>query len=103
MKVFVAGAAGATIAALERGEPGVYNVADDEPARLSEWLPVYADALGAEPPRRVPLWLASLVAGKATASSAVELRAASNAKARRELAWEPRYPSWRRGFGEALG
>ncbi len=96
-------AAGATLAALEGGAPGIYNVTDDEPSQLKEWLPVYADALGAKPPRRVPVWLASLVAGRAVASSAVELRGASNAKAKRELKWEPRYPSWRQGFREALG
>jgi nucleoside-diphosphate-sugar epimerase len=95
-------AAGATLAALERGAPGVYNVVDDEPARLGEWLPIYAKALGAKPPRRVPVWLAKLVAGGAVASSAVELRGASNAKAKRELAWEPAHPSWREGFREAL-
>jgi 2-alkyl-3-oxoalkanoate reductase len=96
-------AAAATLAALERGAAGVYNVADDEPARLMEWLPAYADALGAKPPRRVPTWLAGLVAGRAVASSAVELRGAANTKAKRELDWEPRYPSWRQGFREALG
>jgi 2-alkyl-3-oxoalkanoate reductase len=95
-------AAAATVAAVDRGEAGVYNVADDEPARLSEWLPAYAEALGAKPPRRVPVWLAKLVAGAAVASSAVELRGASNAKAKRELGWEPRYPSWREGFRDAL-
>jgi nucleoside-diphosphate-sugar epimerase len=96
-------AAAATLAALERGAAGVYNVADDEPARLSEWLPVYAKALGAKPPRRVPVWLASLVAGSAVAASAVELRGASNAKAKRELGWQPAHPSWREGFREAIG
>jgi nucleoside-diphosphate-sugar epimerase len=95
-------AVGATLAALERGAAGVYNVVDDEPARLGEWLPVYAKALGAKPPRRVPVWLAKLVAGGAVASSAVELRGASNTKAKRELAWEPAHPSWRQGFREAL-
>lgn len=94
-------AAGATLAALERGA-GVYNVVDDEPAPLSEWLPVYAEALGAKPPRKVPVWLAKLVAGTAVASSAVELRGAANAKAKRELGWEPRHPSWREGFRAAL-
>jgi nucleoside-diphosphate-sugar epimerase len=95
-------AAAATMAALERGASGVYNVVDDEPARLSEWLPVYAEALGAKPPRRVPVWLARLVAGSAVASSAVELRGASNSKAKRELGWEPAHPSWRQGFRDAL-
>jgi len=88
-------AAAATIAALDHGAPGVYNVVDDEPAPLHEWLPVYAEALGARPPRRVPVWPAKLVAGSSVAAMAVELRGASNAKARRELGWEPRYPSWR--------
>jgi nucleoside-diphosphate-sugar epimerase len=95
-------AAAATAAALERGGSGVYNVVDDEPARLSEWLPVYAQALGARPPRRVPAWLARLVAGAASAGAALELRGASNVRAKRELAWEPANPSWRRGFHDAL-
>jgi nucleoside-diphosphate-sugar epimerase len=95
-------AAGATLAALERGSAGVYNVVDDEPARLAEWLPVYAETLGAKPPRRVPVWLAKLVAGSAVASSAVELRGASNAKAKRELGWQPAHASWRQGFAAAL-
>jgi len=98
-------AAGATVAALDHGGPGVYNVADDEPAPLHQWLPVYAEALGAKPPRRVPVWLAKLVAGSSTAQMAVGLRGASNAKAKRELGWQPRYPSWREGFRDpaALG
>lgn len=96
-------AAGATVAALDHGAPGIYNVVDDEPAPLGEWLPVYAEALGAKPPRRVPVWLAKLVAGSAVAETAVQLRGASNAKAKRELGWQPRYPSWRQGFREALG
>lgn len=96
-------AAAATLAALERGGSGAYNVVDDEPARLGEWLPVYAEALGAKRPRRAPIWLAKLVAGSAVAASAVELRGASNAKAKRELGWQPAHPSWRRGFRDALG
>ena len=98
-------AAAATVAALDRGAPGIYNVVDDEPAELREWLPVYAEALGARPPRHVPVWLARLVAGGSAVQMAVELRGASNAKAKRELAWQPRYPSWRYGFGDpvALG
>ena len=91
-------AAGATLSALEHGGPGVYNVVDDEPAPLREWLPVYAEALGAKPPRRVPFWLARLVAGKSVAENAVGLRGASNAKAKRELGWRPSYASWRQGF-----
>jgi nucleoside-diphosphate-sugar epimerase len=98
-------AAGATVAALDRGAPGIYNVVDDEPAPLHEWLPVYAEALGAKPPRHVPVWLARIVAGGAVAAMATELRGASNAKAKRELGWQPQYPSWRQGFADpaALG
>jgi nucleoside-diphosphate-sugar epimerase len=95
--------ASATIAALDGGEPGIYNVTDDEPAPVSEWLPAYAEALGAPPPRRAPTWLASLLAGRYVALMLNELRGATNAKARRELGWSPRYESWRRGFREALG
>jgi nucleoside-diphosphate-sugar epimerase len=101
--VHVEDAAGATIAALDHGAPGIYNVVDDEPAPLHEWLPAYAEALGAKPPRHVPLWLAKLVAGSAVANQAVALRAASNAKAKRDLSCQPKYPSWRQGFREALG
>jgi nucleoside-diphosphate-sugar epimerase len=96
-------AASATVAALDRGGPGIYNVCDDEPAPLHEWLPVYAEALGAKPPRRVPLWLAKLIAGGAVADQAVSLRGASNSKFKARLGWEPRYPSWRQGFEQALG
>jgi nucleoside-diphosphate-sugar epimerase len=95
-------AASAAVAALDRGNPGIYNVCDDEPAPLHEWVPVYADALEAKPPRKVPLWLAKLVAGRATAEQAVGLRGASNAKFKAKVGWEPRYPSWRQGFREAL-
>jgi nucleoside-diphosphate-sugar epimerase len=95
-------AAAATVAALGRGAPGAYNVVDDEPARLDEWLPVYAEALAAKPPRRVPVWLAKLVAGSAVAATAVELRGAANAKAKRELGWQPAHPSWRHGFRDSL-
>jgi nucleoside-diphosphate-sugar epimerase len=101
--VHVEDAAAAFAAALRQGAHGVYNVADDEPARLSEWLPVYARALGAKPPRRVPAWLAGLAAGRDLAGSALEMRGASNAKAKRELGWTPSHPSWRRGFAESLG
>lgn len=101
--VHVEDAAGATVAALDRGAPGIYNVADDDPAPAREWLPAYAAALGAKPPRRVPRWLARLVGGRFAVLFGAELRGASNAKAKRELAWQPRYPSWRQGFQEALG
>jgi 2-alkyl-3-oxoalkanoate reductase len=92
--------AAATVAAVERGAPGIYNFVDDEPAPLREWLPAYAAAIGAKPPRRVPVWLARLVAGAGGAAFATELRGASNAKAKRELDWQPRYPSWRDGFAD---
>jgi nucleoside-diphosphate-sugar epimerase len=91
------GAAG-TVLALEQGRAGIYNIVDDEPAPAREWLPVLADALGAEPPRRFPVWLARLIAGGAATMMGTESRGASNAKAKRELGWEPRYPSWRQGF-----
>ena len=100
--VHIEDAAAAIVAALNRGSPGTYNVVDDEPAPLHEWLPVYAEALGAKPPRRVPVWLARLVAGGDLASVAVGMRGASNAKAKRELGWEPTYPSWRQGFRDSL-
>lgn len=96
-------AAGATVAALDRGAPGTYNVCDDEPAPARDWLPVFAEALGAKPPRHVPVWLARLLGGRFAVMFGTELRGASNAKARREFAWQPRYPSWRQGFREALG
>jgi nucleoside-diphosphate-sugar epimerase len=99
--IHVEDAAAATVAAVERGGPGVYNVVDDEPAPLREWVPAFAEAIGAKPPRRVPVWLARLLAGPAAAESATELRGASNAKAKRELGWQPRYPSWRQGFADA--
>jgi nucleoside-diphosphate-sugar epimerase len=100
--VHVEDAGAAVLAALAHGTPGVYNVVDDEPAPQHEWLPVYAEAMGAKPPRRVPAWLARLVAGKALSQSALELRGASNAKAKSELGWEPRYASWRQGFRQGL-
>ena len=91
-------AAAATVLAVEGDAAGIYNVVDDEPAPAREWLPVLADALGAKPPRRFPRWLARLVAGDAAVVMGTEARGASNAKAKRELGWEPRYPSWREGF-----
>ena len=95
-------AAAATVAALERGAPGVYNVADDEPAPASVWLPELARVLGAKPPLRVPVWLGRLAAGEAGVLLFTRLRGASNAKAKRELGWELRYPSWRDGFRHDL-
>ncbi|HEX6665425.1 MAG TPA: NAD(P)-dependent oxidoreductase [Solirubrobacterales bacterium] len=93
--------AGAFLAAIERGS-GAYNVVDDQPAPLHEWLPVYAEAIAAKRPRRVPAWLARLVAGKAMADAALSMRGASNAKAKRELGWTPAHPSWRQGFRDSL-
>jgi nucleoside-diphosphate-sugar epimerase len=91
-------AAAATVIALEHDGPAIYNIVDDEPAPLYEWLPVLADALGAKPPRRFPVWLAQRFAGEAMVMMATEARGASNAKAKRELGWTLRYPSWRQGF-----
>jgi nucleoside-diphosphate-sugar epimerase len=96
-------AAASTVAAVERGEAGIYNVCDDEPGRGREWIPAYAAAVGAKRPFRVPKWIARLIAGKALAAMATSTRGASNEKAKRELGWQPRYPSWRQGFREALG
>jgi 2-alkyl-3-oxoalkanoate reductase len=91
-------AAAATVLALEHDRSGIYNIVDDEPAPVREWLPVLADALGAKPPRHFPRWLGRLFAGEALVMMATESRGASNAKAKRELGWTLRYPSWRQGF-----
>jgi nucleoside-diphosphate-sugar epimerase len=101
--IHVDDAADATVAAVSRGAPGVYNITDDEPAPMREWVPVYAAAAGAKPPRRVPVWLARLVAGRPVAAFALDLRGASNEKAKRELGWQPAHPSWRTGFAESMG
>jgi 2-alkyl-3-oxoalkanoate reductase len=96
-------AAAATLAALERGTPdAIYNIVDDDPAPVREWLPALAAAAGAKPPRRLPRWLARVVAGESVATMMTEIRGASNAKAKRELGWEPAHPSWREGFRAAL-
>jgi nucleoside-diphosphate-sugar epimerase len=94
-------AAAATVLVLEAGVPGIYNVVDDEPAPVREWLPVLASVLGAKPPRHFPRWLARLFAGEAGVLLGTESRGASNAKVKRELGWTPRYPSWREGFAAA--
>jgi nucleoside-diphosphate-sugar epimerase len=94
-------AATATILALEQGAQGVYNVVDDDPAPVREWLPALADAIGAKPPRRIPAWLARLLAGESGVVMMTESRGASNAKVKRELSWTLRYPSWREGFRSA--
>ena len=90
--------AAATVLALEQDGPAIYNIVDDEPAPVREWLPVLAQALGAKPPRRFPTWLARLIAGEAAVVMGTEARGASNAKARRELGWTPAHRSWRSGF-----
>ncbi len=96
-------AARATLAAIEPGvDPGIYNVVDDDPAPVHEWLPAYARALGAPTPRRVPTWLARLVAGEFAVQVMTRSQGASNAKAKRGLAWQPSPPSWREGFRTAL-
>jgi nucleoside-diphosphate-sugar epimerase len=100
--IHVDDAADATVVAVERGTPGIYNIVDDEPAPMREWVPALAAAAGAKPPWRVPAWLARLVAGRQAADFALELRGASNQKAKRELGWQPAHPSWRSGFAESL-
>jgi len=96
-------AAAATTLALEHDRAGIYNIVDDEPAPVREWLPVLANALGAKPPRHIPRWLARLVAGEGAVMMGTESRGASNAKAKRELGWTLRYPTWRQGFTAAYG
>jgi nucleoside-diphosphate-sugar epimerase len=101
--VHIDDAAAATAIAVERGQPGVYYVVDDEPAPVREWLPVLASALGAKPPRRLPRWLGRLLAGEVPTAMMTEAKGASNEKAKRELGWQPRYASWRQGFAQGLG
>ena len=91
-------AAAATLAAVDRGAPGVYNVVDDDPAPVAEWLPYLAKVVGAKPPLRVPAWLGRLLAGEFVVGQMTSSRGSSNEKARKELGWEPRYASWREGF-----
>jgi nucleoside-diphosphate-sugar epimerase len=101
--VHIDDAATATAVAIERGRPGIYNVVDDEPAPVREWLPVLASALDAKPPRRMPRWVARLAAGEVATVMMTDVRGASNEKAKRELGWQPRYASWRQGFAQGLG
>jgi 2-alkyl-3-oxoalkanoate reductase len=91
-------AAAATVLALEHDGPAIYNIVDDEPAPVREWLPVLANAIGAKPPRHFPVWLARLFAGEAGVMLGTQARGASNAKAKRELGWTLRFPTWRQGF-----
>jgi len=96
--IHIADAAEATVAAVERGSRGIYNVVDDDPAPVAEWLPALAHTLGAKEPVRVPRFIGRLFAGQAGAVMMTEIRGASNAKAKHELAWQPLHPSWREGF-----
>jgi nucleoside-diphosphate-sugar epimerase len=100
--VHVDDAATATVLAMEQKASGVFNIVDDEPAPVSVWLPYLAEHVGAKPPRRVPAWLARVLAGEMTVDVMTEGRGFSNAKARRELGWELRYPSWRQGFQQEV-
>jgi nucleoside-diphosphate-sugar epimerase len=100
--IHVDDAASATVLAVEQKARGVFNIVDDDPAPVREWLPYLAECAGAKPPRRVPAWLARLLAGEMAVGMMTEGRAFSNAKAKRELGWELRYPSWRQGFKEEL-
>jgi nucleoside-diphosphate-sugar epimerase len=95
-------AAAATAAAVEGGAPGVYNVVDDQPAAAADWLPGLAEAVGAKRPMRVPRWLGRIMAGEAAVTMMTETRGASNAKAKSELGWAPKYPTWRDGFTHGL-
>ena len=99
--IHIADAAEATVAAVEHGSRGVYNVVDDDPAPVAEWLPALAQTLGAKKPMRVPRFVGRLFAGEAGVVMMTEIRGASNAKAKRELAWRPAHPSWRQGFAAA--
>ncbi|HET6833434.1 MAG TPA: NAD(P)-dependent oxidoreductase, partial [Acidimicrobiales bacterium] len=101
--VHIEDAAAATAIAVERGQPGIYYIVDDEPAPVREWLPVLASALDAKPPRRIPRWLGRLAAGEMATLMMTDVRGASNAKAKRELGWQLRYPSWRLGVTKGLG
>jgi nucleoside-diphosphate-sugar epimerase len=99
--IHIEDAADATLAAVERGRRGVYNIVDDEPAPVAEWLPAAATVIGARPPRHVPRWAGRLLAGEAATVMMTEMRGASNEKAKRELGWQPRHATWRQGFAEA--
>jgi nucleoside-diphosphate-sugar epimerase len=96
--IHVADAAEATVAAIEHGHRGVYNVVDDDPTPVAEWLPALAQELGAKKPMQVPRFIGRLFAGEAGVVMMTDVRGATNAKAKRELAWRPAHPSWRQGF-----
>ena len=95
-------AAAATALAVDRGAPGLYNVVDDDPAPVAEWLPALAEAVGAPPPRHVPRLLGRIVGGEAAVAMMCEVRGADNAKAKRELGWNPIWPTWREGFRRGM-
>jgi 2-alkyl-3-oxoalkanoate reductase len=101
--VHIEDAASATVAALDNGGPGIYNVVDDEPAPVHEWLPFLAEQVGAKKPRRVPRFVVRLLAGEAAVLQMTEVRGASNAKAKSELGWQPGWSTWRVGFAKGLG
>jgi nucleoside-diphosphate-sugar epimerase len=101
--IHIEDAAAATAVAVDHGPPGIYYIVDDEPAPVREWLPALASALDAKPPRRIPRWLGRLAAGEAATIMMTEARGASNKKAKRELGWQLRYPTWRLGFAQGLG
>jgi nucleoside-diphosphate-sugar epimerase len=98
--IHIEDAAEATAAAVTRGGPGIYNIVDDDPAPVAQWLPAAASVVGAPPPRHVPRWLGRIVAGEAATVMMTEVRGASNEKAKRELGWHPRHASWREGFAQ---
>jgi nucleoside-diphosphate-sugar epimerase len=101
--IHIEDAADATVAALTRGRRGIYNIVDDDPAPVAQWLPAAARAVGAPAPRHVPRWLGRIAAGEAGVVMMTEVRGASNEKAKRELGWAPRHASWREGFAEVAG
>jgi len=101
--VHIDDAAAATAIAVDHSQQGIYNIVDNEPAPVREWLPVLASALDAKPPRRIPRWLGRLAAGEMATVMMTDVQGASNGKAKRELGWQPHYPSWRQGFAQGLG
>ena len=101
--IHVDDAASAAVAALEGGTPGIYNVVDDDPAPAGDWLPIYAEVLGAKPPRRLPARIVQMAVGGALTSMVTNPARPSNAAFKSAFGWEPRYPSWRQGFREAIG
>ncbi|HET9898386.1 MAG TPA: NAD-dependent epimerase/dehydratase family protein [Streptosporangiaceae bacterium] len=96
-------AVAATVTAAEHGPSGIYNIVDDDPAPVSDWLPAVAEAVGAKPPFRIPAWLGKLAAGDVGVSMMTQIRGSSNAKAKQVLGWRPRWSSWRDGFAHGLG